>query len=266
MHEVAIPASQYVFLTMIHFYRFFLFLVFALLIWGCANQQPPDGGPIDTTPPRIIAVYPDSNTLRYNDQQIRLEFEHYVDERSFEESIFISPYINDLEFDWSGTEVTITFAEKLRENTTYVMNIGTDVRDRFRNQYRMTSAYTLAFSTGNAIDRGAIEGHIFPVKDSDPLSGVMIFAYRLNGLNPDTLNPMFAKPDFITQTGKNGDFFLHHLPFSTYRIFAVRDEFRNLVYDKENDDYGVPSELIHISENDTLVSNVLMKLAKEDTT
>jgi len=77
---------------------------------------------------------------------------------------------------------------------------------------------------------------------------------------------MTAKPDFITQTGKSGDFFLHHIPFGNYRIFAIRDEYRNLVYDREVDEYGVPSSTIHISQSDTLVAGVLMQLAKEDTT
>jgi hypothetical protein len=239
--------------------------IITIALWGCANQQPPEGGPVDMTAPVIISIYPDSNKLNFNDNKLRLEFDRYVEERTLEESIFISPYIGGLEFDWSGTEVTITFSEKLRRNTTYVVNIGTDVKDRFRGQTHMAKAYTLAFSTGPDIDRGGIEGIVFPMKKGDAAAGVMIFAYQLDGLNPDTLKPMTAKPDFITQTGKSGDFFLHHIPFGSYRIFAVRDEYRNLVYDREMDEYGVPSNSIHISQSDTLAVGVLMQLAKEDT-
>jgi hypothetical protein len=93
----------------------------------------------------------------------------------------------------------------------------------------------------------------------------MIFAYQLDGLNPDTLKPMTAKPDFITQTGKSGFFFLHHIPFGSYRIYAIRDEYRNLVYDQEVDEYAVPSNIIYISQSDSLAAGVLMQLAKEDT-
>ena len=217
------------------------------------------------TAPEIISVYPDSNKLNFNDNKLRFEFDRYVDERTFEESIFISPYVGTLEFDWSGTEVEITFSEKLRRNTTYVVNIGTDVQDKYRSRLHMTKAYTLAFSTGSDIDRGGIEGFVFPMKKSDAAAGIMIFAYQLDALNPDTLNPVTAKPDFITQTGKNGDFFLHHIPFGSYRIFAIRDEYRNLVYDREIDEYGVPSTIIRISQSDTLASGILMQLAKEDT-
>jgi hypothetical protein len=242
-----------------------IFFISVVMLLGCANQQPPEGGPVDMTAPVIISIYPDSNKLNFNDNKLRLEFDRYVEERTLEESIFISPYVGTLEFDWSGTEVEITFSEKLRRNTTYVVNIGTDVRDRFRGQTHMAKAYTLAFSTGPDIDRGGIEGLVFPMKRSDAAAGVMIFAYQLDALNPDTLNPVTAKPDFITQTGKSGDFFLHHIPFGSYRVFAIRDEYRNLVYDREVDEYGVPSSIIHISQSDTLEAGVLMQLAKEDT-
>jgi hypothetical protein len=244
----------------------FSILIFAaIVLLGCANQQPPQGGPVDMTTPEIISTYPDSNKLNFNDNKLRIEFDRYVDERSFEESIFISPYVGTLEFDWSGTEVEITFSEKLRRNTTYVVNIGTDVKDRFRGQTSMMKAYTLAFSTGSDIDRGGIEGRVCPMKKGDALSGIMIFAYQLVNTNPDTLNPMTARPDFITQTGKNGDFFLHHIPFAEYRIFAIRDEYRNLVYDREVDEYGVPSSIITVSMSDTLAAGIVMQLAKEDT-
>jgi hypothetical protein len=94
----------------------------------------------------------------------------------------------------------------------------------------------------------------------------MIFGYQMDALKPDTLNPATSQPDFITQTGKGGIFFLHHIPFGNYRIYAIRDEYRNLVYDQEVDEYAVPSHLIHITQNDTLASGILMQLAKEDIT
>jgi hypothetical protein len=248
------------------FKNIFLVVMVCLCVQSCANQLPPDGGPVDTTTPEIISIYPDSNARNFNDTKIRIEFDRYVEERTVEESIFISPYVGDMEFNWSGSDVEITFSEKLQSNTTYVVNIGTDVKDKFRNRMRMAKAYTLAFSTGPDIDRGGIEGTIFPRKEDVPVDGTMIFAYQLDRVNPDTLNPMKAKPNFITQTGKNGDFFLYHIPFGSYRIFAVRDEYRNLVYDQEADEYGVPSSIIHLSSEDTLAVGVLMKLAKEDTT
>ena len=130
------------------------------LLIQCAGQIQPPGGPPDTVPPRIIRTLPDSNAVRVQTGSVELEFSEYVDRRSVEESIFISPYVGELQFDWSGTQVTFTFPQSLRRNTTYVVNVGTDVAD-LRAQNRMSSGFTLAFSTGDSIDQGYISGRVF---------------------------------------------------------------------------------------------------------
>jgi hypothetical protein len=241
-------------------------IALCLAIQSCANQQPPQGGPVDQTTPEILAASPVNNARNFRSNHISLKFDRYVDQRSLEESVFISPYVGTLEFDWSGKEVDIYFSEKLRDSTTYVVNIGTDVKDGYRNHKRMAQAYTLAFSTGPNIDRGFIEGTVYPRKEGDAVDDIMIFAYHLGMMQEDTLNPRYARPDFITQTGKNGSFSLRHIPFGRYRIFAVRDEYRNLVYDPDVDEYGVQSEPVALTPDDTLFGGLLMRLAKEDST
>ncbi len=166
------------------------------LLLSCAGQVAPTGGPPDRTPPAIVRTFPDSNAVRVSTKEIVLEFDKYVDRRSVEESIFLSPNLGDLEFDWSGREVTITFAGSPRPTTTYVVNVGTDVVD-VREHNRMASGFTLAFSTGDSIDQGSIAGEVYDAKPE----GVMIFAYDLDHARQDTLNPARAKPDFIMQTG-----------------------------------------------------------------
>lgn len=238
-----------------------LFLVSCCLIWHCATQIYPSGGPVDTTPPTIVSTYPEPNTTHFTDNKIILEFSKYVERRSVEESIFISPYVgSDLEFDWSGKEVEITFPQKLKENRTYVVTIGTDVVD-VRNRNRMAAAYTLAFSTGDRIDSGAIAGRVF---DESP-EGLMIMTYRLDGLNPDTLNPAKIQPDYITQTGKAGVYALSHLALGAYRVFAIRDEYHILLYVPQSDAYGVAQGDIVLDAAHPSVSDVNFQLAVQDT-
>lgn len=243
-----------------------ILVLFVLLLNGCANQLPPDGGPVDITRPEIIYTYPENGTRNFKDDKIIIKFDRYVDERTFEESIFISPYIEGMEFDWSGKKVEISFSSQLRSNTTYVVNIGTDVKDKYRNYLNMANSYVLAFSTGEEIDKGYIKGIVFPKSEGDNVNGIMVFAYLITNENMNTLNPMGAKPDFITQTGKNGEFYFNHIPFGEYRIIAVKDAYRNLLYDKEVDEYGVQSELININPIDTIFDALYMRLTKEDTT
>lgn len=238
----------------------FFCIGFTLFFFGCAGQRLPEGGPVDTIPPEIISIYPQPNTINFAENKVIVEFSEYVDRRSVEDAIFISPAIENVEYDWSGTELEIIFNEQLRQNTTYVITIGTDVIDvRARN--RMGKAFTLAFSTGSKIDNGTIAGKVFDEKPE----GVMIFSYRLNKLKIDTLNPAITKPDYLTQTGKTGEFFLTNIVPGSYRIYAIRDEYRNLLYDPETDAAGTTDDVI-LTEKDTLVSNVEFTLAKEDTT
>lgn len=243
------------------FFSFSLPLVCALLWFGCAGQVPPSGGPVDSVPPTIIRTEPDTNAVRVSTDRIVLEFSEYVDRRSVEESIFISPYVGPLEFDWSGTEVTILLGEKLKAHTTYVVNVGTDIVD-LRARNRMAHGYTLAFSTGDSIDQGAIAGRVF----DDKPEGVMLFAYALSAINPDTLDPSRSKPDYIMQTGKDGVFLFSNIRFDTYRVFAVRDEYRNLIYDKQTDQIGVAATDVTLSADRPRVADLWFRLFAEDTT
>jgi len=236
-------------------------LLMALVFLSCAGQVPPGGGPPDAIPPMVVRTFPDTNAVRVETDRIELEFSEYVERRSLEESIFISPYLGDLEFDWSGSSVTIRFSEKLRKDATYVVNIGTDVVD-IRAKNRMGSGFTLAFATGDSIDRGWIGGRVFDPKPE----GVMVFAYALSGINADTLDPARLRPDYIMQTGKNGVFALSNIAFGTYRLFAVRDEYRNLIYDREVDQFGVGREDVTIGPLFPRFEEVRFRLSREDTT
>jgi hypothetical protein len=232
------------------------------LLFRCASQIYPSGGPVDTTPPTIAVTYPEPNTTHFTDNRISFEFSKYVERRSVEESIFISPYVGgELEFNWSGKEVEITFPQKLKENRTYVVTVGTDVVD-LRNRNRMAAAFTLAFATGDRIDSGSIAGRVF---DKSP-EGLIITAYRLDGLDPDTLNPMKTQPDYITQTGKGGAYTLSHLALGKYRVLAIRDEYRILLYVPQSDQYGVTRGDISIDAMQPLLSGVNFQLALQDTT
>jgi hypothetical protein len=234
--------------------------LFSFLCFRCAGELPPSGGPIDTVPPKIVATYPEPNTVNFSDNKIILEFDKYVEESSVEGSIFISPAIELLEFDWRGKKIEVQFAQKLRPRTTYVVNVGTDVVD-IRNRNRMDKAFSLAFSTGGGIDSGSISGRVYDEKPE----GVMIFAYRHDSLATSTVDPSAEKPDYLTQTGKDGSFSLTHLGLGLYRLFAVRDEYKNLLYDVGVDQIGMYNRDIVLDTTRSSVVNVDFQLTKEDT-
>ncbi|MDH4071337.1 MAG: Ig-like domain-containing protein, partial [Ignavibacteria bacterium] len=199
--------------------------------------------------------------VRVQENIILLEFSEYVDRRSVEDAIFISPPVGDVEYDWSGKDLEILLPDTLRSNTTYVVTVGTDVIDQ-RAKNRMATGHTLAFSTGDSLDRGRMSGRVYDPKPE----AVTLFAYRLDPLDADTLDPARVKPDYIMQTGRDGRFVFSSLAWGTYRLFAIRDEYRNLLYDRQLDQFGVFNRDIVLSADNPSVDIVQFQLTKEDTT
>lgn len=233
-------------------------LLSLLLLSGCANQLPPGGGDVDTIPPKIEEIYPPNGTINFKDDYISFDFSEYVDKNSLKEAVFISPQINgELKYNWSGTEVSLEFPEKLKDNTTYVITIGTDVAD-VHNRNKMAQSFTLTFSTGNEIDKRAITGKVY-----DPNStGVMIFAYKISDKKLDMEKD---KPDYVTQTGNDGSYKLEGITKGKFRLFAVRDKYKDFLYQPKQDDIGISSTEIYFENNDTTLNKINFKLTNFDT-
>jgi hypothetical protein len=238
--------------------KYFIIIIQGIILAGCANQLPPGGGPVDTVPPKIMESYPVSGTTNFTDDYIEFDFSKYLDKQTLNGSLFISPAIEgDLNLDWTGTSVRIKFPQKLIKNKTYVVTIGTDLED-YNNHNRMSAAYNIAFSTGDKIDKGEITGKVFDPKPD----GVMIFAYIIGD---SVINPMVKKPDYISQTGAGGSYRLLGLAPASYRIYAVRDQGHDLIYQPEQDDIGMANTDVKLTESDTLYPGLNFFLTKVET-
>ncbi|MCK7524500.1 MAG: Ig-like domain-containing protein [Ignavibacteriales bacterium] len=238
--------------------KIFLFISALIFVISCANQLPPGGGEVDTIPPEIIFSYPENGTTNFKDDYIEFEFSEYVDKRSFKDAIFISPAIDEqLEISWSGTSVEIGFPNGLKDSLTYVVTIGTDVVD-VNNKNRMANSYSFSFATGDKIDKRSIDGKVYG-KDAE---GTLIFAYKYSD---DTTKYLSKKPDYLSQIGKDGTYKLNGLAESVYRVFAVKDEFRDLLYQADQDLIGIPSKEISLTDTDSSYSGLNFFLMKVDT-
>ncbi|MEW6701556.1 MAG: Ig-like domain-containing protein [Bacteroidota bacterium] len=240
-------------------------LIFKIIAFGiilfftrCASQMPPDGGEVDKIPPKIIELFPENGTTNYKDNFFEITFSEYVDKSSVKEAIFISPFLQKkVEYDWSGRTLTVYFNDTLKQNTTYTITIGTDVKD-INNANKMAEPFSFAFSTGDKIDKGKISGKIY---NADP-DGVMIFAYRNN---EKEIDPAQQKPDYLSQVGKNGKYTLLGLGDGSYSVFAIRDKLRDLKYQKNEDEFGVQYKRIALDDKVDEINNVDFFLTIEDT-
>ncbi len=71
-----------------------LYFFALILIYSCANQLPPSGGPVDKEPPLILNLYPENGTINFENDYFEFSFSEYVDKRSFQDAFFISPKID----------------------------------------------------------------------------------------------------------------------------------------------------------------------------
>jgi hypothetical protein len=253
--------KEYKFLRLKYLCVFARNIILFFLSLNCAHQIYPEGGPIDKIPPEIIMTDPKQGELYVKKNVFHFEFSEYIDRRSFEESVFISPAGQKApEFDWSGKEVDIILPYSLKPEKTYTITIGTDVQD-VNNRNKMAEPFTLAFSTGDKIDSGFIYGKVY---DNENF-GVLISAFKIDNMNPDTLDPSKVLPDYTTQTNKEGEFSLKYLMDGKFRVYAQKDEYKNLLYDPGVDKIGMFYEDITLDSSIRQQKGLKSQMAVFDT-
>ncbi|MFC1728833.1 Ig-like domain-containing protein [candidate division KSB1 bacterium] len=206
------------------------------LMFSCAVQGRPQGGPEDTLLPTVISVVPpDTSTAVSVDLQLEIQFSERMNKPTVESAIFISPVPSTVpEYSWNKNRLIVRFTELLDIDRTYVINIGTNAEDTRRNN--LAESYTWAFSTGDSLDKGQFYGR---VHGAEPLSGLLVWAYPLDGgSDPD---PFLMPGDYITQTGEEGGFRFSYLKEGRYRIFAVSDGNKNMLYESFADRIAIPT-------------------------
>lgn len=238
----------------------FFTLLFALILLArCAVDVPPTGGPEDKTPPRVVAVFPDSGALRVQTNKLRVRFDKYIVTQSLRNALFFSPRIDDYEVESDGKEAEIILYEPLKPNRTYACTITKALTDTRGNS--LAQSFTFAFSTGSTIDSGIISGVVYSAENRF-IKGATVLAYFIpegDTLFADTLNPSHTPPDYIAQTNEEGRFQLSFLKNGSYRLFAIVDKNQNLLFDS-GEPFAVPFDSVYTGR-----TNVRLRLTERDT-
>ena len=197
----------------------------ALLVFAaCANPQAPSGGPRDETPPSIASSDPAADAVNVSAEHVDLVFSEYIDVSSFAEAFSLTPAFEEpLAFDWSGRRVRVELPAPLRDSTTYVLTIDTDLRDE--RGVALAQPLTLAFATGPDIDRGRLAGRVLGAARGQGLAGLDVYAYAA----PDStaLDSLPDAPAYRTQTDPEGAFQFDYLREQPYYVVALADRNRN---------------------------------------
>jgi len=202
----------------------------------------PPGGPEDKTPPAVIMTSPAKDETGVTlDRDVTLEFSEVVNRSGVEAALYLSPEPGRrLRYRWSGRRLTLDYLDPLPENRTIVVTVGAQAKDMQGNP--LESSFTLAFSTGDSIDRGVVRGLVaMPPKSKS----IGVIAYLLGDTMPD---PMRDAPDYRIQTDVDGVFELSYLAQGKYRLFALDDRNFDGLWSPASEMIGPPSADVEVRE------------------
>lgn len=228
-------------------------LVFILAAYSCANRVPVDGGPRDTTPPRIVKSVPDSAERNFNQKKLYFTFDEYIDLKDAGSSILFSPpLLKPAEFVVRKKTLEVTLPDSLEKNTTYTISFGKSVVDVnegnvFKNQFRV-------FSTGPDIDSLQLSGKLLNALTGKPLSGAKALIYQQM---TDT-TPYKQYPRYFALSDEAGDFTVQNIKQGDYYFVAQTDNNANLLFDNPDDLIGFIAEKISMDSTTSLRAPVRM--------
>lgn len=213
--------------------RFLYLLLIVLLGWSCANIIPLEGGPRDTTPPKVLKVVPDTFKTRFTGNKISLYFDEFVTVKNATKEVFVSPPMQQKpELILRGKSVDVIIRDTLLANTTYIIQFGKAIADN--NEGNVLEGYSYVFSTGDALDSLNLKFEVLDAFTLKPVSDVKILLYNTSG---DSL-PYKQQPFYMGLTNSNGNALLKYLRSADFKVFAIQEANENLLYDKEDERIG----------------------------
>ena len=187
---------------------------------GCAVMVPPGGGLKDSLPPVLLQATPALNSLDFKTNKIILNFDEYVELRSMQDNLIVSPLpkTNPI-IDYKLKTVTIKLKDTLLPNTTYSLNFGNGLVDI--NEGNPLKAFNYTFSTGKYIDSNRISGNVI-LAETGAYDTTLIAVLHSN-LNDTAV--LKTKPVYMAKIDGRGDFHFEHLPNKHFNLFILPNDY-----------------------------------------
>lgn len=206
--------------------RILLLLIVAWTVRSCANRgQGPQGGPKDTTPPKVVKETPMNGALNYRSKQIEVEFDELVLAENTMENVIISPpQIKLPEIKTRGKKLLVVFNEDLKDSTTYTLQFGNAIVDN--NEKNPLRGYSFSFSTGDVIDSLQVSGYVLDAENLNPVLGTLV------GIQPFAHDSLFNTTPFmrVAKTDSTGHFTIENMRMGRYAMYALSDNSRDYIF------------------------------------
>jgi hypothetical protein len=229
-----------------------LLVFLSVLLFNCAQQVPPTGGKQDMVPPNLISSLPENKTVNYKGTTFQLAFDEYVIVDNLMQKLTITPNIeNPYTFKLKGTEILLKFKKPFADSTTYTLNFGDGIK-AFAERIPAKNL-KFVFSTGAVLDSGSVYGNIKDIQTDKPVLDALVGLYELN----DSLNPEKQKPYYFSRTDSSGNFAIENIQLNSYKLIAIDDKNRNLLYNSKDERIAYIDSPIKVGTDSTLYSAYL---------
>ncbi|MGB4959127.1 MAG: Ig-like domain-containing protein, partial [Saprospiraceae bacterium] len=238
-------------ISILHNYCKFLLCLgfhFALIFWmvGCASTGNPTGGPRDLLPP-VLDTLSSSLDRQTNvkPKELIFLFDEFVEVRDPIKQVLVSPPLTYIpKVTHRGKKVTFVFDEKevLRDDATYTINFGEAIVD-FHEGNKLEN-FTYVFATGDQLDSLNLKGNIFDALTNTPDENMVIFLY--DNLQDSAVS--LERPFYFARPDKSGNFAFRNIKSDTFRIFAIKDENINYIYDLETEKIAFYDTLVVLTD------------------
>ncbi|MGB4776575.1 MAG: Ig-like domain-containing domain [Daejeonella sp.] len=234
---------------------FYISIFVLFIISGCANVRQPSGGPKDVTPPKVVKENPKNLNRNFSAEKINIQFDEFIKLNSEYTEISISPALDKMPlFKARKKLLEIKFEEPLEKNTTYTINFGKAIVDV--NEGNALKNYSYVFSTGDKIDSLSISGNVSGFLTKEKLKDITVF------IIPVKQDSIFGKKraNIFTSTDSAGNFRLPNLREDTYRIYALKEQNNDRIYNASTEEIGFLKDSIVLNKN---VSDIKLEIFKE---
>ena len=181
-----------------------------LVLFSCASVKAPQGGPLDSEPPKLKSTSPTILTNLNQGQQITLFFNEFIKEESLKNAIELFPNVNQkIDFEYYGKEVIITLPSNLDKDKTYVISLNSNLSDE--QNVKLNENIVIPISLSNSINQAAIKGKIF---GSYSKPSILLWKGII-----DKSELLSKKPDYIISSSDKFSF--GYLAYDKYTVMAV---------------------------------------------
>lgn len=217
----------------------FFLLAVLLACVRCATVGSPSGGPADETGPDTVGVYPSNESRWFAQNEIRFVFNEFLAPGTPLSEVFISPPLPPGGYSLVTRKRTLflEFNAPLRDTTTYVLTLGTGVKD-FAGKNGLANPIQYAFSTGPQLDSCRVSGKLTDAFSAQAVTDAVVVLFNADSIQNNRFTD--REPRYVSLTDPNGGYSLGYLRAGRYRILGLKDANRDYRYTPPLEGIGLP--------------------------